>query len=363
VKIGIIGLPNSGKTTVFNALTRNNVMTGSYASPLGEHHVGQVQVPDPRLDALDAMYKPKKKVPAVIEFVDVAGIQKGAGKQGGVSEEMLKFIRDVDALIHVVRVFEDDGVPHPEETVNPARDIATLDTEMILNDLVAVEKRQEKLEKEILRLPKEKRGPLAAEKELLERFHAHLEAEKPLRTFGLTSDDLKVVRGYAFLSLQPMMILLNIGEGQIHEALALAARYAPGEGLPTMAVAGKSEAEISQLSPEDAALFMTDLGITESGLDRVIRTAYDLLGLQSFFTVGEDECRAWTIRRGDNAVAAAGKIHSDLARGFIRAEVVAYDDLMAAGAWEAVKKAGKFRLEGKEYIVKDGDILNIRFNV
>jgi hypothetical protein len=360
VKIGLIGLPNTGKTTVFNALTRNNVTTGSYASPLGEHHVGQVHVPDRRFDRLVEMYHPRKRTPAVIEFVDVAGITTGEERGSGLSEEMVRFIRDVDALIHVVRGFTGEAAP---EQPNPAGDIALVEGEMVIHDLVAVEKRLERLEKDVARLPREKRGPLAAEAELLQRFKVHLETERPLRILPLRPEELKTVRGYAYLSLQPLLVLLNIGEEGIREADRLAAGCSPSPDVPTLALCGKVEAELGQLSAEDAAVFMSDLGIAESGLDRVIRAAYDLLGLQSFFTVGEDEVRAWTIRKGDNAVTAAGKIHSDLARGFIRAEVVAYDDLEAAGTWARAREAGKLRLEGKEYPVRDGDILNIRFNV
>ncbi len=361
MKIGIVGLPNAGKTTVFNALTRNNVAVGAYTSSAGEHHLGQVQVPDPRLDLLDGMYKPKKKVPAVIEFVDVAGVARGAERGGGFSDETLRFIRDVDALIHVVRAFEDESVPHPEKTVDQVRDVATLETEMILHDLVALERRVERLEKDNLRLPREKRGAGQVEIDLLNRFKARLEGEQPLRGMEISPDELKTVRGYAFLSLVPVMILVNVGEGE-QGGEALAERCAL-PGVPSLALAGKIEAEIGQLSPADARVFMDDLGIAESGLDRVIRAAYALLGLHSFFTVGEDEVRAWTIRVGDNAVVAAGRIHSDLARGFIRAEVVAYDDLVAAGSWAKAREKGAHRLEGKEYVVKNGDILNIRFNV
>lgn len=363
MKIGIIGLPNTGKTTVFNALTSSNVFAGSYASPGGEHHLGQVHVPDPRFDELVRMYEPKKEVPATIEFVDVAGMTRSAGGERGPSEEMLHFVRDVDALIHVVRMFEDQSVPLPEDGINPAHDIRAVDTEMILNDLMAVEKRLERLEKEIQRLPRDKRQQPAAEKEIMERFLAHLESEQPLRTLEASGAEMKLIRGYAFLSLQPMMVLLNIGEDRIASSDKIAAMHEPESRIPVMAVCAKIEAEIAQLDGDDAAVFMKEMGIAESGLDRVIRAAYDLLGLQSFFTVGKDEVRAWTIRKGDDAVTAAGKIHSDMARGFIRAEVVAYDDLVAAGSWAGAKEQGKFRLEGKNYIVQDGDVISVRFNV
>ncbi len=363
MKIGIIGLPNAGKTTVFNALTRNNVFTGSFASAAGEHHLGRVNVPDPRFDALVKMYRPKKESPAVVELVDVAGLSKGSGRQEGAMDEMLKFIRDVDALIHVVRAFEDEAVPHPEETVDPARDIGTVDAEMILHDMMAVEKRLERLEKDLPRLARDKRQGPEAEKALMERFRAHLEEEKPLRALGLAPAEVKAVAGYALLSLKPLLILVNVGEAGLAGAGAIAGALAPKASAPALDFCGKIEAELSQLSPEDAALFMTDLGLVESGLDRVIRAAYDLLGVQSFFTVGEDDVHAWTIRKGDSALTAAGKIHTDLARGFIRAEVVAYDIIVAAGSWNKAKEAGKMHLEGKDYVVRDGDIISVRFNV
>jgi len=362
LKIGIIGLPLTGKTTIFNALTGSDEMTANFASQSTEHHVGVVEVPDPRFETLVNMYEPKKQVPATIEFVDVAGISKGAGKQG-LSTEMVQFIRDVDALLHVVRSFENESVPHTEGSIDPARDIETIDTELILNDLMFVEKRLEKLEKDLLRLPKDKRPQLEHEKKALLRFQTQLEAEKPLRSLDLDADEAKWCRQYALLSVQPMMILLNVGEDQLTAIDDLAQQYTPNAETPTMAICGKVEAEIAQLDDDDKALFMTEMGITEPGLNRVIRASYDLLGLHCFFTVGKDEVRAWTIRKGDNAVTAAGKIHSDLARGFIRAETVAYEDLIQAGSWAKTKEVGTFRLEGKEYIVQDGDILSIRFNV
>lgn len=367
MKIGIIGLPNSGKTTVFNALTKNDVQTGSFMTSGREHHLGRVIVPDERFGKLVEYYKPKKESPATIEFVDVAGISKGSSSDA-VSNELLQFIRDVDALLHVVRVFKDKQVMHVDDTIDPVRDIETLENELILNDLIIIDKRLEKLRGDLNKYPADQKKKFLAEKEVLEKMHGILEEEEPLRDTEFTEQELKAVSSFDFLSLKPMMILLNIGE----EDLGNEEQYLNDPKLqntigdmPVITFCGQIEAELAQLDKEDAAIFMEDLGIEESSLDKVIRTAYDMLGLLNFFTAGDKEVHTWTIRKGKNtALEAAGKIHTDMARGFIRAEVVSFEDLKAAdGSWSTAKEMGNFHLVGKDHEINDGDILVIRFNV
>jgi hypothetical protein len=363
MQIGIIGLPNSSKTTVFNALTRGQAETSSFSSGKFEVHTAMVEVPDPRVDKLAAMFRPRKVTRAQVRYADIAGLAQGLGEKGGLEGGLLGQIAQSDALLHVVRAFEDPEVPHIEETIDPERDLSILDTELILSDLIVVERRLERLTNALA-----KRGGNGPEREaqereqaLLERLKAHLEEGGPLRDLALGDPELHDLKGLALVSVKPQLVLLNTGERAVTEPGRLV-RYEHGKTV-LATLQGRLEMELAQMEPGEAGEFLADYGIVEPGLARVIRLSYALLGLQSFFTVGEDEVRAWTVPVGARSVEAAGVIHSDLARGFIRAEVVAYDDLTAAGDLNAAKKRGLVRLEGKDYVVADGDVMNIRFNV
>ena len=359
MKAGIVGLASAGKSTLFQLLTG---AAASVTSGRPEPRLGIARVPDPRVVALASMYQPKKTTLATIEYVDVPGVSKGEGH----ALVDLPALRGIDALVHVVRAFESELVPHPDGSVDPLRDATMLDLELILADLGAVEKRLERLDANI---KKANRAEDVAERGLFHKLKEVLEAERPLRDMMLEADEKRRLRNYSFLSEKPVLLVANLGEAEIRDAalalertgLAQLVKSRPGLGL--CAVAAPIEAEIAQLPVVDAKAFLDDLGLGEPGLDRVIRTSYELLGLISFLTAGEDECRAWTIRRGTRAHQAAGEIHSDLERGFIRAEVVAFDDLMAHGSIAACREKGALRLEGKEYLVRDGDVINFRFAV
>jgi GTP-binding protein YchF len=367
-KLVIIGLPGSGKTTVFNALTRADAATGTFGASADEPNLATVKVPDPRLDLLTEMFKPQRKVHADVQYLDVAGIAKGIAEKG-MGGQLLGHLAQADALVHVVRAFEDENVPHSEETVDALRDIDTLNLELIFSDLGLVEKRILRIESQVTKSKGPEREILERELVLQKRFLETLENNTPLREIwgDLEEEDLRLVRGFGFLSAKPLLLLLNTGEDQLGEpAEALLSQARSQFDAPQVSIdqiAGKIEMEIAQLDPDDAAVFLSDLGIEASGLDRIIGTSFDLLGLMPFFTVGPDECRAWTIPRGATAVEAAGTIHSDIQRGFIRAEVVGYDAMIAAGTMAEVKKAGQFRREGKTYVVQSGDIINFLFNV
>jgi GTP-binding protein YchF len=358
MKTGIIGLSSVGKSALFQLLTGAPELpaTGRPAPRLGV-----ARVPDPRLDVLEKMFKPRKKTAATVEYVEVPAVAKGEGS----ALVDLPALRGVDALVHVVRAFASDVVPHPEGSVDPLRDARMLELELILADLGAVERRLERLEANI---KKARKAEDVAERELFLRLKQALESETPLREISLAEEEQKRVRGYSLLSEKPLLLVVNLGEdrvrdaGQALEALGLAA-LATRPRVAVCPVSATIEAEISQLTPEDARAFLDDLGLQEPGLDRVIRSSYELLGLISFLTTGEDECRAWTIRRGTKAQQAAGVIHSDIERGFIRAEVVGYEELVAAGSLAACRERGSLRLEGKEYVVHDGDVINFRFAV
>jgi GTP-binding protein YchF len=367
-KLVIIGLPASGKTTVFNALTRATAQTGGFGGASDEPNLATVKVPDPRLDRLTEMFNPKSKVPADVQYLDVAGIAKGMAEKG-MSGQLLGHLAQADALVHVVRAFENDDLPHPEDSVDPIRDIETLNLELVFSDLGIIEKRLQRLAAQIPKLRGADRELYEREQVVMNQLKEALEADTPLRDVvpTLDPDDIKNLRGFGLLTAKPLLILLNTGEDQLgapsDELVAKARAQFERNGVAIDALAGQIEAEIAQLDDDDAAVFMTDLGIEESSRDRVVRLSFELLGLMPFFTVGPDECRAWTIRRGDTAVEAAGAIHSDIQRGFIRAEVVDYEDLIAAGGMAETKKNGTFRREGKTYIVRDGDIINFLFNV
>jgi GTP-binding protein YchF len=357
MRLGIIGLPQSGKTTLFNALTRGTQPTGNPTGRI-EVHTAVVDVPDPRVDRLSAMFKPKKTIYAKVTYADVAGLE-GSADKSGISGTLLNQLTQMDGFIHVVRCFEDESVPHPEGSVDPARDVASMDGEFILNDLIAVERKLERLAEE-----RKKGGAgldkavIAAEQALFERFQAALNEEKPLRDLAISADEDRLLSGFGFLSRKPVLVVLNLSEGQTPPTIPYNHQHSQ-----VVSLQGKLEMEISQLPADEMKLFLEEYGIEEPSLNRMIRLSYDLLGLQSFFTVGPDECRAWTVRRGATAPEAAGEIHTDLQKGFIRAEVVAYDDLVALGGLPEARSHGKLRLEGKEYIVQDGEVLNIRFNI
>jgi hypothetical protein len=357
-RIGILGLPRSGKSTLFEVLMQG---AGAHAAQAGREQLGVVRVPDERVDRLAAIFQPKKRTLATVEYVDVPGVAKG---EGGALVD-LPALRGVDALVHVVRAFESDTAPHPDGSVDPLRDAKMLELELILADLGTVERRLERLEANIKKASK---AEDVAERALFLRLKEALEAETPLREMGMTDEETHRLRGYALLSGKPLLLVANLGEAEIREAAAFLERsglaaFARKPGVALCAVSAPIEAEMADLSPEDAEAFRQDLGLAEPGLERVIRSTYDLLGLISFLTAGEDECRAWTIRRGTRAQVAAGTIHSDIERGFIRAEVMKYDDLMALGNDQALKRAGKYYTMGRDYVVQDGDIINFLFNV
>ena len=367
-RLVVLGLPNAGKTTVFNALTRAEARTGTFGAAEDEPNLATVKVPDPRLDRLTEMFRPQRKVQAEVQYLDVAGVAKGIAEKG-MSGQLLGHLSQADALLHVVRAFEDPDVPHPEEQVDPCRDIETLNLELLFSDLALVDKRLQRIASQLPKLRGPERELYEREQTVLARLKEALEADTPLREVvdDIDPDDAKLLRGFGFLTAKPLLILLNLGEDQLGDAesalvAACQARY-ERPGVRVAALPGQIEMEIGRLEPDDAAAFMSDLGITESGLDQVIRRSFELLGLMPFFTVGPDECRAWTIRRGATAVEAAGEIHSDIQRGFIRAEVVGYDDLIGAGGMTEARKLGKLRREGKDYVVQDGDVINFLFNV
>ncbi len=353
MRLGIIGLPQSGKTTLFNALTRSSQPTG--ATGKMEVHTAVVDVPDPRVDRLSAMFKPKKTIYTKVTYADIAGLDGSAGKSG-ISGTLLNQLSQMDGFIHVIRVFEDDNVPHPAGSLNPLRDIETMDSEFILNDLIAVERKLERLTDERRKGGGRDKATIDREIILFERLQNTLSEEKHLRDIDISADEDKMLSGFGFLSRKPVLIVLNLAENQ--PAPEIKYEHRSSQIVPLQ---GKLEMDIAQLPPDEMALFLDEYGIKEPSLNRMIRLSYDLLGLQSFFTVGPDECRGWTVHRGASAPEAAGVIHTDLQKGFIRAEVVHYDDLISLGSMNEAKSHGKFRLEGKEYIVKDGDILNIRF--
>jgi ribosome-binding ATPase len=358
MQIGIVGLPSSGKSTLYQTITKTHLDPDAYTK--NEIHQAVVKVPDERLDKLTEMFNPKKKVNAIIEFVDVVGLQKGDSGSTQFTTNFLSRVKTNDALVQVVRLFENDLVPHPELTIDIMRDINSFEIEFILSDLAIVENRIEKIKKQILKTQDEL---LKREIPVLEKCFEALQEEKPLRSIHLNKDELKILKTYQLLTVKPMLIALNLDESQGKDIEAYMEKLVKSKidsNTKVIYFFGKIEQEMSQLSDEDSGIFMEEYGIKESALDSLIRESYDLLGLQSFFTVGEDECRAWTIRKGMTAQEAAGEIHTDFYNKFIRAEVVHYDDFVKSGSFAKAKETGVWRLEGKEYIVKDGDIISIR---
>jgi hypothetical protein len=360
MQIGIVGLPLSGKTTLFQTLTKTHLDPSTLAK--GETHQAVIKVPDERLDKLYDIFKPKRKVNATIEIVDVVGLQKGETGSPQFTNNFLSKVKTNDALVQVVRLFENEFAPHPFGSIDMMRDINAFETEFIVSDLSIVENRLDKIKKQIQKTQDEN---LKKEIPVLEKCLEYLNKEIPLRDADLTKDEIRILRAYQLLTLKPMLIALNLDESLINkedEFFNILIKKKLSKNTRVLAFYGKIEMELSELSDEEAKEFMKEYGIKESALTKLIREAYDLLGLQSFFTVGEDEVRAWTIRKGMNAQEAAGEIHTDFYNKFIRAEVVHYDDFIKYGSFAKAKEFGAWRLEGKEYIVKDGDILTIRHN-
>lgn len=356
MRIGIIGLPQAGKTTIFNALTRGDQPVVS-AGGRFEIHTAVVDVPDERVDILSSLFQPQKITFAKVTYVDLAGLEGSTSKES-ISGPLLTQLSQMDGFVLVVRCFENDRVPYPSGKLDPLRDLASLQGEMILNDSILVERKLERLAEEHRRGGGREKTQVEREIELFERLNNALAMDEPLRNLDLSATDEKTLAGFGFLTRKPVLVLFNTSDGQSAPCVDY-----PGGRCEVVALQGKLEMDIAQLPPEDASMFMAEYGIEESGLCRVINQSYCLMGLQSFFTVGEDEVRAWTVKAGATALEAAGVIHSDLQKGFIRAEVTGYDDLLDAGGLNEARKRGKLRLEGKDYVVQDGDIVHVRFNI
>jgi len=365
LEVGIVGLPNVGKSTLFNAITKAGAEAANYPFCTIEPNVGVVDVPDARLQVLHEMYNSKKTTPAAVRFVDIAGLVKGASKGEGLGNQFLEHIRQVDAIAHVVRCFVDPDITHVEGSIDPIRDIEIITTELCLADLDVVEKRIMKL----ARIAKSGSKEARAEDELLRRVKESLEQAKPARQLNLGEEELALLGDTNLLTLKPVLYVANVAEDEVATAetdnayVQKVKAYAATEGAEVVAISAKVESEIAELDAEEAREFLAEIGEKESGLDRLIKAAFTLLGLLTFLTAGPDECRAWTIVKGTTAPKAAGKIHSDIERGFIRAEIVNYDDLIAAGSTTAAREKGKVRLEGKDYVMQDGDVTYFRFNV
>ncbi len=365
MKLGIVGLPNVGKSTLFNSLTKAGAESANYPFCTIDPNIGVVAVPDERLKALGDMYQSRKVTPAVIEFVDIAGLVKGASKGEGLGNQFLSNIREVDAIVHVVRCFEDTNVIHVDGSVDPLRDIETINLELIFADLEVLERRYAKVAKSA-RIDK----TYAKEAALLERLKAHLESGKLAKTLEVDDEDeLALLKEYNLLTYKPVIYAANVSEddladdGASNDMVNQVKKFAESENSEVFVICAKIEQEISELDEDEKAMFLEDLGLAESGLEKLIRASYSLLGLMSFLTAGEDETRAWTIRVGTKAPQAAGRIHSDFERGFIKAEVVNYKDLLEQGSLAAAREKGLVGIEGKDYVVKDGDVILFRFNV
>ncbi len=365
MKLGVVGLPNVGKSTLFNALTKSRIPSENYPFCTIEPNTGVVAVPDDRLKKLADMYKTKKITPATIEFVDIAGLVKGASKGEGLGNKFLSHIREVDAIVHVVRCFESSKIIHVDGTVDPIRDIEEINLELILADLESLQRRYDRTAKSAKNGDKS----LLAEKELQEKLIKLLESEKPIRSYPATPAEAELIKGYFLITSKPVIYCANISETDINkneDDIPLVVRvkeHANSEGSQVVVICAKIEEELSQLSQDDFDLFKEELGIKTFGLEKLIVAGYDILGLISYLTAGEPEVRAWTITKGTKAPQAAGKIHTDFERGFIRAEVIPYDDLISIGNYVTAKEKGKVRIEGKDYVVQDGDVMLFRFNI
>ncbi len=362
LEVGIVGLPNVGKSTLFNAITKAGAEAANYPFCTIEPNVGVVAVPDGRLEVLTKLYSSKKTTPASVRFVDIAGLVKGASKGEGLGNKFLEHIRQVDAIAHVVRCFENENITHVADTIDPLRDIDTIQTELCLADLDVVDKRLAKVAKLLKSGSKEAK----LEAEILERVKNALDEAKPARSLNLSDEELFTIRDANLLTLKPTLYIANVAEDELTEENSYVKKVrelAAQEEAQVVVICAKVESEIAELDADEAKEFLADLGLESSGLDRLIHAAFDLLGLMTFLTAGPDECRAWTIKKGTPAVKAAGKIHSDIERGFIRAEIVNYDDLIKLGSVNAARDKGLVRLEGKDYIMQDGDVTYFRFNV
>jgi ribosome-binding ATPase len=362
LQVGIVGLPNVGKSTLFNAVSAAGAEAANYPFATIEPNVGVVAVPDERLDTLARLASSAKVVPTSVEFLDIAGLVKGASQGEGLGNQFLSHIREVDAIVHVVRCFEDDDIVHVDGSVDPARDIEVIETELLLKDVEAVEKRAERARRSARSGDKD----AVREAGLAERLLDHVQSGLPARTFAAGAEELASFRDLGLLTAKPVLYAANVGEADLPDGNAhvdAVRKIAEAEGAGVVVICAEAEAQISELDPAERAEFLADLGLERSGLDQLIHAAYRLLGLITFFTVGPKEARAWTVRTGTRAPKAAGTIHTDMDRGFIRAEVISYDDWVALGSEQAVKDAGKMRVEGKEYVVVDGDVMHIRFNV
>jgi len=365
MKLGIVGLPNVGKSTLFNAITKAGAESANYPFCTIEPNVGVVSVPDKRLDVLEEMYKPKKKIHTAIEFYDIAGLVKGASKGEGLGNKFLSHIREVASVVHVVRCFKDDNVVHVDGSVDPIRDIETINLELIFSDIEVLDKRLEKS----LKLANSGNKEAKAEVDLMKRLKDHLEQGKPVRTLEITEDEQAQVKGYFLLTSKPVLYTANISEDDLmsgnleNEYVKKVREFAAAENSEVIVICARLEEELSSLDDDEKLELLKEYGLEESGLDKLIHASYKLLGLISFLTAGSDEVRAWTIKDGTKAPQAAGKIHTDIERGFIRAEIISYDKLVESGSEAHAKEKGWFRLEGKDYVMKDGDIVNFRFNV